>query len=102
MDGTNTVAIGDVTLIPLIVGTIQLIKRFAPDAPGNIWLALAYLFGFAGQTVVFLMAKGTNIAAWDFTTWAVVVVTGMWFGYTSTQAWDNVVRPPLMRASGPA
>lgn len=95
MDTGNTVAVGDIALIPLIVGTIQLIKRFFPDASGNVWLLLAYLFGLVGQSVVFLIAKGTTIGTWDFATWATVVVSAAWFGKASTEAWDNVVKPRL-------
>jgi len=87
-----TVAIGGVVLIPIIVGLIQLLKRFFPTAPGNLWLALSFLFGLAGQFVVYVIANGgsfASIADWTLALWAACVVTGLAFGLAASKAYDE-------------
>jgi len=87
-----TVAIGGVVLIPLIVGLIQLFKRFVPKAPGNVWLALSFVLGVAGQFIVYVIANGGEFAAvgsWTLATWAACVVTGLAFGLAASKAYDE-------------
>lgn len=89
----STVAIGGVVLIPVIVGLIQLFKRFAPNAPDNVWLALSFVFGVAGQFIVYVIANGgafSSIPGWDLATWAAAVVTGLAFGLAASKAYDEV------------
>jgi len=95
----GTVAIGEVVLLPLIVGLIQLIKRFAPEAPGNLWLALAFLFGVIGQFVVFLIGHGGSFAAlseWTLEVWALAVVTGLAFGLAAGKSFDELAARGLL------
>ncbi len=94
MEAEKTV-IGDVALIPLIVALIQFLKSLAPDStPGNVWKVLAFVLGIIGQTTVFIIARGFP-QNWDFSTWAVVIVSGLWFALLATQSYDSVIKPRL-------
>ncbi len=92
----SKVAVGDVLLLPLIIGLVQAIKRFFPVAQNTVWFGLAFVFGVAGQVVVFLIAhpgstsKAGNMpwAGWDFATWALCIVTGLAFGLAAGKTYD--------------
>ena len=89
------IAIGDVLLIPLIIGLVQVIKRFLPQAPENLFFGLSFLFALALQTVVFLIGHGASFAGWDLETWALCMVTGLAFGLAASKAYDELsVRGP--------
>jgi hypothetical protein len=88
----GTVAIGGIVLIPLIVSLIQLFKRFAPNAPSNLWLALSFVFAFIGMFVTFVIADGGTFASaltWELATWAAVIVQGLAFGLAASKAYDE-------------
>ena len=92
----STVMIGGVALIPLIIGVIQFVKRLFPEAPGNVWLALSFALGIAGQTVVFLIATGGSVVSWSLETWATAVVTGLAFGLAAGKSWDELKERGLL------
>ena len=92
----STVAIGDVVLLPLIVGLIQYVKSFRPNANGDIWRGLSFVLGLLGQTVVFLLAHSGSVAGWQFGTWALCVVTGLGFGLASGKAFDEAITRGLL------
>jgi len=89
-DATN-VAIGDVLLLPLIIGLIQFVKRFFAQAPGNVWLFASFALGIIGQMVVFMAANGTAVGSWNFSTWIMVVVYGLAFGLAASKTYDELV-----------
>lgn len=85
------VAIGNIALIPLIIGLVQLFKRFFPTLPTNVWLGLSFLFGIVGQMIVFVIAHGgtfTSAGAWTLETWALAVVLGLTVGLAAAKAYD--------------
>lgn len=87
-----TVAIGGVVLIPIIVGLIQLVKRFFQQAPGNLWLACSFFLGLLGQFIVYVIANGGSFAAiseWTLALWSACVVTGLAFGLAASKAYDE-------------
>jgi len=88
----TTVAIGDVALLPFIVGLIQFIKRFFPKAPGNVWLFTSFLLGVVGESVVFVIANGAGVKVWDTSTWAMIVVYGLAFGLAASKAYDELIK----------
>ncbi len=89
-DATN-VAIGDVLLLPLIIGLIQFVKRFFARAPGNVWLFASFVLGITGQTVVFMVANETAVGSWDFGTWSMVVVYGLALGLAASKMYDELL-----------
>lgn len=111
MDG-NTVAIGDVALIPCIIGTTETIKRFIlallkwikgheVAVPDEVWVFAVYLLGILGQSTVFMIAKGVPWQTpWDFATWAAAVVSGLNFGWLATLAYDARVKTLIQRVVG--
>jgi len=90
------VAIGGVTLIPLIIGLIEFLKRLFPQAPGNVWLVTSFIFGIIGQTVVFVIAAGGSVAGWSLEMWATAVVTGLAFGLAASKTFDLAVTRGLL------
>ena len=95
-----TIAIGGVVLIPVIVGLIQLFKRFFANAPGNLWLALSFVFGLIGQFIVYVIANGGTFASvldWSLAIWAAAVVSGLAFGLAASKAYDEAAaaRSPI-------
>lgn len=83
------IAIGNVLLLPLIVGLIEFIKRFFPQAAGNVWLATSFVLGVVGQIVVFLIGHGGTFAGWDLETWALAVVLGLSAGLATGKLYDE-------------
>ncbi len=88
----SRIAVGDVVLLPVIIGLVQAIKRFFPAAQNTVWFGLAFVFGVVGQVVVFMIAHpGTGNmpwAGWDLATWSLCVVTGLAFGLAAGKAYD--------------
>ncbi len=82
-------AIGEVALLPLIVGLIQFAKLFAPRAPGNLWRAVAFGLGVLGQWVVYLIGRGGSGAGWDLEAYALLVVTGLVAGLAAGKLYDE-------------
>lgn len=96
MDGLNgtTLAIGGIALLPLIIGLIQFVKRFAPNAHGNVWLGAAFLLGVIGQVVVWIIAAEMPLEAWALADWAAIVVMGLSSGLAAGKAYDEVAARP--------
>lgn len=82
------VAIAGVNLLFLIIGFIEFIKGFFPDAPGRLWLALAFLFGVIGQGVAYVQANGVPATLDDG---AAVVVLGLLTGLAAAKAYDESI-----------
>ncbi len=85
----GTFAIGNVLLMPLIVSLIQFFKRFTSRPLEKLWLALSFLFGVAGEVVIFFVANGQTTVGWVFATWAAAIVLGLQFGLAASKAYDE-------------
>lgn len=85
------VAVGEVALIPFIVGLIQFLKSFAPTAPGNVWRASSFVLGLVGQLAIFIIAHGGNVYGWDLGTWLTCTVTGFAFALAAGKAYDETL-----------
>lgn len=88
----SKVAVGDVALIPLIVGLIQFFKSFVPAAPGNVWRAASFILGLCGQLAIFVIAHDGGVSGWDLGTWLTCAVTGFAFALAAGKAYDEVLR----------
>ena len=97
MDAT-TLAIGDIVLIPLIIGLVQAFKRFAPNASNDIWFGVAMVLGLVLQILVFMIAHGQSFVGWDMQTWVLGVTTGLSFGLATGKAYDKLSENPTTRS----
>lgn len=88
-----TVAIGGVLLIPLIVGLIQLAKKLVPNAPGNVWLLVAFVLGMVGQVLTVMLAQAKPLENWAFDLWVTTLVQGAAFGLAAAKAYDELIDP---------
>ncbi len=79
-------SIAEIAVIPMIVGLIQFVKRFFPQAPDNLWLGSAFFLGIAFQVVAFLIA---NPWPWTLGVWLSAVVLGISAGLAATGAYDR-------------
>lgn len=91
------IAIGNVLLLPLIVGLIEFVKRFFPEAPGNLWLALSFVLGVTGQIVVFLIGHNGTFVGWNLETWALAVALGLSTGLATGKLYDEGVKRGMFR-----
>ncbi len=87
MDVTKA-AIGELALMPIIIGLVQAIKRFWPEGTSAVWFGLSFLLGVVGEVVVFLIAHPAPLENWDLATWALCVVAGLSFGLAAGKAYD--------------
>ena len=84
----SSVAISGVVLIPLIIGIIQAIKRFAPEADTRTWFALSFVLAVVGEVVVFVLEYG-GIVGLDM--WASLVVLSISLGLAAGKSYDETI-----------
>ena len=84
----EAIAIGGMVLVPLIVGLIEVLKRFFPHAHGNVWLGVSIALGMAGQVVVTIFASELPATLEQ---WAALVVLGLNFALAASKAYDESI-----------
>jgi len=85
--------IAGIAIIPLIIGIIEAVKRFFPNAHRNVWFGLSLLLGIAGRVVALLIANEGQFPA-TFVGWAGLIVLGLAFGLASGKAYDETLGKP--------
>lgn len=85
----ESILIAGVVLSPLIIGWVQVLKRFAPDASGNLWLGLVLFFGVVLSMIAQVANEGTP-GSWQG--WLGVVVIGLFYGLATSKLYDETVR----------
>lgn len=85
----TTTALAGVLLIPLVITLIQFAKQIVPDAPGNLWLGAALLFGVAGQVAAYIADHGVPS---DFNGLLALCVWGLVTGLAAAKAYDETIR----------
>lgn len=84
----NELVIGGVVVIPLLIGWVQLLKRFFPNAPGNLWLGLVLVFSVAISVVATIADNGVPA---NLQTWLTVVIVGLAFGLSASKVYDETI-----------
>lgn len=79
-------SIAQVALIPLIIGTIQAAKRFAPNAHDNVWFGLSLFLGVGFQALAYLAFEGVPTSFPEILS---LCVMGLAFGLASGKAYDQ-------------
>jgi hypothetical protein len=88
-DGVN-LAFAGVAISGLIVGLLQVAKRFFPTAHSNIWLGASLFLGIVGQTAVYVAQLGVPDS---FQAWLTLLILGLAFGLSASKAYDETVKP---------
>lgn len=89
----ESIAIGGIAVVPLVIGLIQFIKSFFPGASSNVWKALSFLFAFIGTVAVFIISQESqgpiDLSSWTFTTWATLITQSLLVGLAAGKAYDE-------------